>query len=243
MKIGAVGDLHGKKYIELLGNKPEYAGLDLLLLAGDITENNNVEEFDLVLEKLKGMTQANLVAVFGNEEYEETHAEYKKREGIIFLNDNATTLQIREVKIKIVGTTGSLDRPTWWQRTNLPDIWKKYQQRIEKVSQLLTRDDSDFLILLMHYAPTYKTLTGEKPERYPEMASEKYEAILMEKRPDFVFHAHAHKGTKRVMLRKEQRRLDEIEKELKPVPIYNVSLPLNKSITIVELQEGKHAEG
>lgn len=240
MKIGAVGDLHGKKYIGLLGNKPEYADLDLLLLAGDITENNSIEEFDFVLGKLKEITRANLVAVFGNEEYEETHPNYKKREEIIFLNDSAITLQIRGMNIKIVGTTGSLDRPTWWQRTNLPDIWRKYQQRTEKVSQLLTREDSDVLILLMHYAPTYKTLTGEKPERYPEMGSEKYEAILVERKPDYVFHAHAHKGRNSVMLRREQRRLDEIGRELKTIPVYNVSLPLNKSITIVELQEGEH---
>ncbi|MDH7508104.1 MAG: metallophosphoesterase [Methanomassiliicoccales archaeon] len=237
MKIGAVGDLHGKKYIEFLENKPEYADLDLLLLAGDITENNSVEEFDLVLEKLKGLTHAKLVAVFGNEEYEDTHTEYKKRSEVIFLSDSATTFKIRDANVKVVGTTGSLDRPTWWQRMNLPDIWKRYQQRIEKVSQLLIRDGSDFLILLMHYAPTYKTLMGERPERYPEMASEKYETIIKEKRPDIVFHAHAHKGTRHAVLKREQRRLDEIENEFKPVPIYNVSLPLNKSITIVELQE------
>lgn len=235
MRVGAVGDLHGARFLEFLSERDEYRNLDLLLLAGDLTEKNNLDEFDLAIKKLRRLTSAKMIAVFGNEEYDESHVEYKKRSEIIFLEDEKIILNIQNKIVKIIGTTGSLDRPTWWQRTHMPEIWRRYQERVAKIYELLERDDSDFLILLMHYGPTYKTLVGEKPDKYQEMASIKYEQVILDKRPDVVFHAHAHRGTRYAELVRLQKRLDQLKGDSKPIPVFNVSLPLNKAITIVEL--------
>jgi len=238
MIVGAVGDVHGKKFLGILEAQGKMEDLDLLLLAGDLTDGNDIEGFDLVITELKRLTDARMIGVFGNEEYDGSHQEYRKRTDITFMDDEAITIEKHGMKVKIVGTTGSLDRPTWWQRTNLPDIWRRYQLRIERVSQLLEREDSDVLILLAHYAVSYKTLLGEKEERYSEMGSRRFESIILEKKPDIVFHAHAHAGTKTVSIMREQMSLEDFDKERK-IPVYNVSLPLRKSITCLDVRKEK----
>ncbi|MGD0056759.1 MAG: metallophosphoesterase family protein [Methanomassiliicoccales archaeon] len=229
MIVGALGDVHGEKFLNILKTQRKMEHLDLLLLAGDLTDSNDIEEFDLVVAELKRLTDAQMIGVFRNEEYDGSHPEYEKRADISFLDDEAMTVEKDGMKIKIVGTTGSLDRPTWWQRTNLPDIWRRYQLRIERVSRLLDRGDSDVLILLSHYAIKYETLVGEKEERYPEMGSRRFEPIILERSPDIVFHAHAHVGTRIASITREQRSLEDFGRETKKIPIYNVSQPLSRS--------------
>lgn len=235
MIVGAVGDFHGRKYLELARGSRRIGEADLVLLAGDVTDGNDLEQFELVLDALREETKARIVTVFGNEEYEQSHLDYRERFDVVFLDDEAVVLDLGGTRVKVVGTTGSLDRPTWWQRTNLPDVWKRYQQRVERVSDLLSREGSDVLILLMHYAPTYKTLGGEKEERFAEMGSRRYEKIILEKAPDAVFHAHAHNGTRQATLAEEQKSLEDFNKGVHRIPIFNVSLPLNRSITVVEI--------
>jgi len=242
MIVGAVGDFHGRKYLDLARGSPRIGDADLILLAGDVTDGNDLEQFELVLEALRRETSAGIVAVFGNEEYEQSHLDYREKFDIIFLDDEAVVLEVGGLKVKVVGTTGSLDRPTWWQRTNLPDVWKRYQKRAERVSGLLSREGSDVLILLMHYAPTYRTLGGEKEERFAEMGSRRYERVIMEKAPDAVFHAHAHNGTRQAVLAEEQRSLEDFNEGARRIPVFNVSLPLDRSITIVEIG-GRGSEG
>ncbi len=237
MIVGAVGDVHGKESIGIIEAQRRLENLDLLLLAGDLTDGNDLEAFDSVISELRRMTDAQMIAVFGNEEYDASHEEYMRRGDIVFLDDEAITIERRGMKVKIVGTTGSLDRPTWWQRTNLPDIWRRYQLRIERVSQLLEKDDSDALILLSHYAVTYKTLVGEKEGQYSEMGSRRFESVILDKRPDIVFHAHAHSGTRFTSISKMQMSLEDFGQKTKRIPIYNVSLPLTKSVTCIEMKK------
>ncbi len=237
MIIGSVGDVHGRKFLEILKEQRKIEQLELLLLAGDLTDSNDLDQFDLAIGELRRLVDAPMVGVFGNEEYDESHQEYRKRKDITFLDDEAMTFEKEGMKVKIVGTTGSLDRPTWWQRTNLPDIWRRYQLRIEKVSQLLTRDDADLLIPLAHYALTYKTLVGEKEDRYSEMGSRRFESIILETGPDIVLHAHAHEGTRTATILKEQKSLEDFGKGTRKITIYNVSLPLTRSITCFDARK------
>lgn len=241
MIVGAVGDVHGKKFLDILKAQKRIEHLDLLLLAGDLTDSNNLEEFELVVDELKRLTDAQMIGVFGNEEYDGSRPEYKKKTEITFLDDEEMTVERDGMNIKIVGTTGSLDRPTWWQRTNLPDIWRRYQLRIERITQLLDKGDADVLVLLAHYALTYKTLVGEKEDRYSEMGSNRFESIILEKSPDIVIHAHAHAGTRTAIIAKEQRSLEDFGKETRNITVFNVSLPLTKTVTCLDVR--KEGEG
>ena len=226
MLVCAMGDIHGRQYLELVqGSKQELAACDLVLIAGDITEANDIELCGHILSVIREMTDADIVAVFGNEEYDSAHAEYRERFRIAFLEEEVADLRFDDLKLRVVGSTGSLDRPTWWQRTNVPDIWTRYKDRLAKVSSLLDKGDADVLILLMHYAPTYATLEGEKPSSYPEMGSTAFESLMHERRPDLVLHAHAHRGKKSALLIKRQRSLEDYGAKGSEVHVHNVSLP------------------
>ena len=74
----------------------------------------------------------------------------------------------------------------------------------------------------MHYSPTQKTLIGEDKFRWPNMGSRKMETVIIENKLDAVIHAHAHYGTKYA--------------EINGIPIYNVSLPLNKKIVEIKIE-------
>ena len=120
----------------------------------------------------------------------------------------------------MVGSTGSLERPTSWQKRNIPHISDIYRARIETVASLLRRD-AEVKLLLTHYATTYLTLEGEARSGFPWMGTRRFESVISETRPSVVVHAHAHKGTPRA-------NLDGID-------ILNVSLPLNRAIVLYSL--------
>jgi Icc-related predicted phosphoesterase len=231
MIVGAMGDAHGGKYFHAaMADRLE--GVDLLLLAGDIADGNDIESFAAVWREIRSKYHGRIVAVFGNDEYEQDRTAYRGRFDAIFLDDEAVDLQIDGRTVRVVGTSGSLDRPTWWQRTHIPDIGARYKHRVEKVSGLLERGRSDVLILLSHYVPTYLTLEGERPKAFPEMGSKAMEKVLLQRRPDLVIHAHAHAGSPHAVLKETQGQLD---RPAASVPIWNVSLPLNKEIVRLEM--------
>ncbi len=232
MMIGAMGDAHGGKYFQETMVE-QLKGVDLLLLAGDIADSNDLESFDRVWRQLRSSFHGTIVAVFGNDEYEQDRAEYRARFDAVFLDDEVTDLTVDGVKVRIVGTTGPLDRPTWWQRTHIPNIWSKYGDRVTRLDALLDRGGADLLVLLSHYAPTYLTLEGERPKAFPEMGSKAMEKVLLDRGPDLVVHAHAHNGSRHALLKEKQTKLDGPTG--RAVPIWNASLPLGKEISRLEL--------
>ena len=239
MIIGALGDVHGKKNLPLVENDARrLESCDLLLLAGDLTENNDVDEYGLVISRLRELTDAELVAVFGNEEYDEQHEEYRKRYPVTFLEEERKDLELDGVKVRIVGSTGSLDRPTWWQRTHMPGAWERYRDRVGEISGLLVRDEAEVLVLLTHYAPTYATLEGERESAFPEMGSLALEKVVIERRPDLALHAHAHKGKATAKLARAQRSLEDFSETSSEVAVSNVSMPARGKVTFFEVKKG-----
>ncbi len=224
MKIAAVSDIHSPKNLELLKKalfEIDLSTIDLFILPGDIIYKGKLEEVDKVVEALT--VGCPIVAVFGNEEYEHLHEDIRKRTSgkIRYLEEEKYFLKVGGEILGIVGSKGSLDRPTFWQRKNIPNIWQTYNETREKVAKLISELKSDYKCLLLHYAPTYKTLVGERPSQYPELGSEKYEKLILSNKLDLVIHGHSHKGKNYA--------------EVATTPIYNVALPLTRKITIIEL--------
>ncbi|MCD6402768.1 MAG: metallophosphoesterase [Candidatus Aenigmarchaeota archaeon] len=224
MLIAATADIHSPTYFDLFLKAVEELNVkpDVFLLAGDIVENGRVEEWERVYNVLFGKITCPIVATFGNNEFgKETQERIRSMfPDIHFLQDEKLVLNINNMRVGIVGTIGSIEKPTYWQLKNFPDVRKEFEERIKKIETLLKTLTVDFKILLMHYAPTFKILEGEEPFRWPGMGHRGYERVLVETKPDLVICAHAHNGKKKTFL--------------DSVPVFNVALPLHKRIVIID---------
>jgi len=227
MLIAAIGDIHSPRFfdfyvkaVEDLHEKP-----DLFFLLGDIIYRGKVEEYPKVYNVLFGKITCPIIACFGNEEFgPETRLVIENQNSDIkFLDDESLVLEIEGKSIGIVGSIGSLDRPTFWQRNNIPDIYDIYKKRVETVEKLLSELEADMKILLIHYAPTYKILEGENPRIYPELGSKAYERVIAEQKPDLVITGHSHRGSKTAWI--------------DTVPVFNVAFPLNREIVLIDTEK------
>jgi len=229
MIIAATADIHSPKYFDLLVKSVEDIRMkpDLFLLVGDVIHRGKVDEYQKVYNVFFGKITCPIVACFGNDEFgPETRVMIENKfPDIKFVDDESLVIDIDGKSVGIVGTVGSLDRPTFWQRTNVPGIYETYRDRIVNIEKILGELKTDMKILLIHYAPTYKILEGENPRIYAELGCNGYEKIIIDKKPDVVVTGHSHKGNKQVWV--------------DTVPIFNVALPLNKEIVIIDTEKLK----
>lgn len=226
MLIATIGDIHSPRFfdfyvkaVENLHEKP-----DLFFLLGDIIYRGKVEEYPKVYNVLFGKITCPIIACFGNEEFgPETRVIIENQNpDIKFLDDESLVLEIDDKSVGIVGSVGSLDRPTFWQRNNIPDVYDIYKKRVGTVEKLLSELNADMKILLIHYAPTYKILEGENPRIYPELGSKAYERVIIEQKPDIVITGHSHRGSKKAWI--------------DTVPVFNVAFPLNREIVLIDTE-------
>lgn len=226
MLIAATGDFHLPVHFSLFVKSMEDLKVDpdLFLIVGDVIDRGKIEEFRKVCNTFFGKINCPIISIFGNNEFQQLRDRIKEQNPEIkFLDDEALTLEIQDKKVGIVGTQGSLDRPTFWQRKNVPDIVEVYKKRIQKIKDLLSRLKVDLKILMIHYPPTYKILEGEAYWAFPELGCSEMERVLVEERPDFVVTGHAHRGRKLVWIN--------------GIPVFNVALVLNKEIVMIDTEK------
>jgi len=227
MLIATTGDIHSPRHFDMFVKAIEdlHAKPDLFLLTGDVIYRGKVEEYHKVYNVFFGKITCPIIACFGNDEFgPETRMLIENQvPEIKFLDDESLVLEIEDKSVGIVGSLGSLDRPTFWQRNNIPDIYSIYKKRVETVERILSDLKADLRILLIHYAPTYKILEGENPRIYPELGCNDYEKVLIEQKPDIVITGHSHNG-------KKQAWVDT-------VPVFNAALPLNQEIVVIDTEK------
>ena len=230
IRVACVSDVHSPRYLDLFKitlRKIRDIEIDLFLLAGDMIYKGDFEQLNSVIAALEeNGVKFPVYSCFGNEEYDNL---YEKLRGIgkskvIFLEEELVSIKIREFSVEIIGTKGSLKDPTWWQAKNIPDIREIYRERVKIIDELAAKFVADIRILLFHYAPTHLTVIGEPERAHPQMGAPAYEKIILNNKYKInaVFHGHAHRGKKFALLKNR-------------IPIYNVAMPLRKSITVVTL--------
>jgi Icc-related predicted phosphoesterase len=228
MKIAATADVHAPNFFKDFASAMErLEGIDLFLIAGDMVERGSHVWYGKIHDLLSSRLSCPIVACFGNTEWiPDKRDEIRELcPGIRFVDDESIIVNVGKVSVGIIGTIGSLDRPTTWQERNLPDVMQVYKQRIELVKNHLGKLVVNFKIVLMHYAPTYDMLEGENPRFWANMGSRLYEDILMGGKPDLVVHAHSHKGRSMMWLDR--------------IPVYNVSFALNRDVIVIDTGELK----
>jgi len=226
--VAAVADVHYPKYAsEFLRalSQVDFSRVDLFLMVGDMVLKSRYAHYPAVVGAIRRRWGGPLLAVFGNEDYEEHEEEVIKRTpGVTWLRDECKVLSVGGVSVAVVGSRGTIERPTSWQARNVPGIARRFREREGRVRELLRRARSRgyLTILATHYAPTYATLEGERSYAWPFLGSLRMERVVREVKPDLVLHGHAHNSKRTFAL-------------VDGVPVYNVSLPATGRITVVEV--------
>lgn len=222
MRVAAVADIHSPKYLNIFKDALAKLGeCDLFLIAGDLVLKNDYGQLPAVADAVREVYDGQVLACFGNEEYEQDQEKYKEFRGLEWI-DGAATIEVCGLKVGVVGSRGSLDRPTFWQRTHIKEIRQIYRQRVDAVDRALAELRADVKVVMTHYAPTYATLKGERESTWPELACKRFEDIIRRRQPEVWFHGHGHRGT-------------ELETIMGRTLVLNVSLPARREIVTIDL--------
>ncbi len=229
IRVAAVSDIHAPRYLALFRKAMLNLGVvDIFILAGDIVDKNKMKFYATILYDIKRTLGEGIpvIAIFGNEEYEEYEDKYRnKYKEVIWLNDECIYVKIKNLKIAFIGTRGALDKPTSWQLRNVPEIVEKYRARVLRVGDLINKAkaEADIVILVTHYAPRCKNLEGEDRRIWSYLSSSDLTNVIMKCKPDIVIHGHAHRGAGYCTI--------------DSVPVYNVALPARRSVTVLTIGE------
>jgi len=226
MLIAAVSDVHSPIYLSQFSSSIglRISEAKLFLFAGDMIYKGNYRSLEKVLKVIRKFYSGQIVSVFGNEEHDNIKEILKERyKEVIWLDDESKIFSLEGKKIKIVGTRGSLQEPTTWQKQNIKNIEQIYRERTEKIKELLMKkEEADITILLSHYATCKETIFGEDEKAYPYLMDPKMEEVILYTRPNIVIHGHAHNATKLYF-------------KINETVVYNVAFPARKAITMIEV--------
>ncbi len=218
VRIAAIADFHARldrpfPFPALLSAVPEQA--DLLLIAGDLTDNGRLEEFALVGNALRDIGVP-VVVVPGNHDrrclrraaMRETLADA----GIILLDGASTIVSVstmdepgRPIRVGIVGI-GGYGGGFWPDETGAaPPLHRATQAfavrarreaiRLDAALDAASSNDVDVRLVLMHYSPTTTTLGREPMVKYWMLGNVELARVIDRHEVDLVVHGHAHLGS------------------------------------------------
>jgi Icc-related predicted phosphoesterase len=226
VRVAAIGDLHLRGQEEP-STVPGLAGLadnaDLLLVAGDLTENGRLPEAEAAGELLAA-ARLPVVAVLGNHDLRSLRRvafrRALERYGVEVLDGCATVVRLPNgLRVGIAGTAGSgggfwpHEGPTAIHARTLKRLAIRARRECEALEHALLSLDADVRIATLHFAPTTTTLGREPLAKYWMLGNCELGVVLDRRSPDLVVHGHAHLGTLR-------------GRTPGGVPVRNVALPV-----------------
>ncbi|HKB05397.1 MAG TPA: metallophosphoesterase [Gemmataceae bacterium] len=241
VRIGAVADVHyGRDAEKRLRAVFEEAArrVDVLLLAGDLTDFGLPEEAQVLARDLTEVVRIPIVAVLGNHDYEagkeqEVTAVLRKA-GIRVLDGDA--VEVKGVGIVgVKGFGGGFGRGTLepWGEAGVKRFVHEAVEEGLKLERALARLHTPVRVALLHYAPVRDTVIGEPEEIFAFLGCGRLEEPLNRYGVNAVFHGHAHGGSP------EGRTSSGI-------PVYNVALPVLRQVVpnglplkVIELPVGE----
>jgi Icc-related predicted phosphoesterase len=234
LRIAAAGDVHCRE-----SRRPElrkaFAGLegvaDLVLLAGDLTTHGSPEEAEILVDCCRGLS-APTIAVLGNHDWHagrhDELVEVLVNGGLVVLERSSTICELNGVEVGVVGTKGFIGG---FPGSHLPDfgepllraLYAETTAEVEALEEgLRAVAHCAVRIVLLHYAPTDKTVAGEPEGIWAFLGTDRMAPPITEHCPDLVLHGHAHAGT--------------FEGSISNVPVFNVSVPvMGRDFWMVEL--------
>jgi Icc-related predicted phosphoesterase len=209
IRIAAVGDVHlgadsAGSYRPHLAHLPEQA--DVLLLAGDLTRVGRLDEARAVAVEFSDVGVP-VIAVLGNHDYECDEADaitdLLRANGITVLEGDAITLDTPGGRLGVAGSKGfGIGFPGAAGSEFGEAPMKAFAAYARETAgslkrALLSLDDVDCKVALMHYAPVEDTLVGERLEIYPFMGSYLLGQAVDVGGANLAVHGHAHNGSEK----------------------------------------------
>jgi Icc-related predicted phosphoesterase len=210
IQIAAVGDLH----IRGTEERYEFAALqnlcshaDLLVVAGDLTENGRLVEAEAAGDLLASC-RLPVVSVLGNHDLRGLRRAAFRRalegRGIEVLEGRATSVEVRSgVRVGIAGATGCgggfwpIEGPNAIHNRSLKRLAVRARREIAALEEALASIQADVGIAVTHFSPTTSTLGREPVAKYWMLGNCELGVVFDEWRPDLVIHGHAHLGNRR----------------------------------------------
>jgi Icc-related predicted phosphoesterase len=234
LRIAAAGDMHCQPSRAAEARAAFGAlkgGIDLLLLAGDLTTHGQPEQAQVLADACRDL-DVPIYAVWGNHDWHCNQVDairpILEDAGITMLEREATTVCLGPTEVGIVGLKGFVGG---FPGSHLPDFGEPLLRRVyaETTADVEALDEGlkqvahcPVRLVLLHYAPSVETLRGEPETIWTMLGNDRLAAPIAQHEPDMVLHGHAHAGT--------------FEGRIGDVPVYNVSVPvLGKDFWVFEL--------
>jgi Icc-related predicted phosphoesterase len=220
VRLAALADIHFSKSASgtlqpLLGEVARSA--DVLLLAGDLTNDGLPEEAQLLARELM-TSKIPIVAVLGNHDY---HGDKPAEVRGILADAGITVLDGEACEVcgigiaGVKGFAGGFDErllAAWGEAVVKQFVHESISEAL-KLESALAKLRTTQRIALLHYAPIRGTVEGEPLEIFPFLGSSRLEEPLNRYGVTAVFHGHAHHGS-------------FTGKTHGGIPVYNVAMSL-----------------
>ena len=226
VRVAAVGDLHfGKNSqgtFQSLFTQVNQAA-EVLVLCGDFTDYGTPDEARGLVREISSFLRIAMVAVLGNHDYHGGHVteitSILQDAGVTVLDGDAHEVHgVGFAGVKgFGGGFGPRALGPWGEDTFKRFVHEAVEEAL-KLEAALARLRTRSRIAVLHYAPIRDTVEGEPLEIYPFLGSSRLEEPINRYGVSAVVHGHAHRG------QPEGRTATG-------VPVYNVSLPLMRTLT------------
>ena len=202
MRIAAIADLHCRVGEEetlrkILADIDREA--DILVLAGDLTDNGLPAELEILLAELSKLEKP-VVAVLGNHDHEGGHSEK-----LTLMLDEAGVhvLEGTAIEINGVGFGGTKGFCGGFQQHLIQPFGESALKKFIKASideavnleNALAKLNCEYKIAILHYSPIKETLMGESSELFPFLGCSRLENALDRQKVNIAVHGHAHHGS------------------------------------------------
>src|SRR3954470_5116515 len=234
IRVAAAGDVHAEQ-----ANRDSLAsafhavdgGVDVVLLAGDLTTYGEPEQAALLAEICRPL-EVPVYAVLGNHDWHCNRVPeivaLLSGAGVRVLDRSWAVEEVDGASVGIVGLKGFIGG---FPDSQLPDFGEPilrqvYAETTEELDALQAGleavEGSDYRIVLLHYSPTATTLEGEPRGIWPFLGTDRLFFPLPPHPPDVVLHGHTHAG--------------RFEGAIGDVPVFNVAVPvLGRDFFVFEL--------
>lgn len=234
VRVAAIGDLHLRSRAPFDANLLADLGgrADLLVVAGDITDNGLIGEAEAAAGTL-GELGIPVVAVLGNHDRRGLRRrgvrQSLERAGVAVLEGEATEIETASgARVGIAGVSGSGGGFWTPEDEQLPrmrafrTVAVRLRREAERLDRALASLDTPVKIAVTHFAPTPATLGSEPPLKWWMLGNSELGRVIDAHGVDLVIHGHAHLGSPAGAMPGG-------------APVHNVALPVTGRVLVLDV--------